>query len=66
MLMSAWGRRVRVGLSVEEEGVGVGVMEERKRGHSDMAFESVLRRMGRYVSLVNWAEEGGSDGVGWA
>jgi hypothetical protein len=37
-----------VGLSVEEEQEeGAGVMEERKRGHSAMAFERVLRRMGR-------------------
>ena len=29
-------------------------MELRRRGHSIMALERVLRRMGRYVSFVYW------------
>lgn len=49
ILISAFGRTVRVGLSeVEVEGV----MEDRKSGHSSMAFDNVFRRIGRYVSLV--------------
>lgn len=67
MLMSALGRIVKVGLEVdvEEESEGEeGVMEERKRGHSSMALERVLRRMGRYVSLVYFPESGTGGGGG--
>ena len=45
--MSACGRSVRVGLSEDAEEDDVGVIEERKIGHSSIAFDSVLRRMGR-------------------
>ena len=47
--MSAWGRTVRVGFGgcEGEEVEGVGVIEERKSGHSFMARERVLRRKGR-------------------
>lgn len=48
MLMSAVGRIVSEGLSE----LGENVMELRKMGHSSIAFDSILRRMGRYVSLV--------------
>jgi len=58
MEMSAWGRSVSVGftfafpfVSAEEEGER-GVIEERRRGHSVMARERVLRRIGRYVMRV--------------
>ena len=44
ILISAWGRMVRVGLDVSDED---GVMELLKRGHSIMAFDKVLSRMGR-------------------
>lgn len=44
ILMSELGRMVSVGLA---EGSEEGVMEERKRGHSSIALERVLRRMGR-------------------
>ena len=50
ILMSAWGRTVSVGFGegVVELGVPVvGVMDERKRGHSSIARESVLRRIGK-------------------
>lgn len=43
-LISAFGRTVSVGLSEDAHG---GVIEERKRGHSSMAFERVFRRTGR-------------------
>jgi len=33
-------------------------MEERNNGHSAIALESVLSRIGRYVSLVYWPEPG--------
>ena len=33
-------------------------MEERNNGHSPIARESVLSRIGRYVSLVYWPEPG--------
>lgn len=45
MLMSACGRRVSVGLLPSE--LLPGVIEERKRGQECIAFERVLRRMGR-------------------
>ena len=51
---SAVGRMVSVGFLTSFASV-VGVMDERKRGHSIMAFASVLRRKGRYVSLANVA-----------
>lgn len=58
--MSAHGRMVNVGFGgVDEEGRGVwGVIEERNNGHSPIARESVLSRIGRYVSLVYWPEPG--------
>jgi hypothetical protein len=68
MDMSACGRTVRVGfafdceLSVEVEVDGV--MEERKRGHWCIAFERVLRRIGRYVKRVYWDEGGTLSGEG--
>ena len=46
MLISALGRMVSVGLDVSEVEVW-GVIELRKIGHSSMAFERVLRRIGR-------------------
>lgn len=52
MLISECGRRVSVGFS-EDDADHDGVMEERKSGHSTIAFESVFRRIGRYVSRVN-------------
>lgn len=60
MLMSAWGRSVIVGFS-PDSGDQDGVMEERKSGHSAIAFERVFRRMGRYVRRVNWPD--GSTGA---
>ena len=42
--MSAWGRTVKVGGCEGEGDVGLGVIEERKSGHSVMARERVLRR----------------------
>lgn len=45
-LISAWGRRVSVGFS-EDDADHDGVMEERNSGHSNIAFESVFRTMGR-------------------
>ena len=54
MLISALGRMVSVGLY--DSGVGDeedwGVIELRNMGHSSMAFDRVLRRIGRYVSRV--------------
>jgi hypothetical protein len=44
ILISACGRMVRVGLDVSDED---GVMELLKRGHSIIAFDKVLSRMGR-------------------
>lgn len=64
MLMSACGRRVSVGLSPDS--VEEGVMEERNRGHSAMALERVLSRIGRYVSRVNWPDGSTGGGVGCA
>ena len=49
MHISECGRRVRVGLLPLE--TLPGVIEERKSGQECIAFERVLRRMGRYVSL---------------
>jgi len=46
MLMSALGRMVNVGLD-DSEVEECGVIELRKIGHSSMAFERVLRRIGR-------------------
>lgn len=60
ILISAWGRRVIVGFS-PELGDQVGVIDERKRGHSSIAFESVFRRIGRYVRCEYCPE--GSTGV---
>lgn len=48
MLMSAEGRIVSDGFGES----GKCVMELRKIGHSSIAFERVLRRMGKYVSFV--------------
>ena len=49
--ISACGRRVKVGFCCCWSGPGdaavVGVIDDRKMGHSTIAFESVLRRMGR-------------------
>lgn len=50
--MSALGRMVRVGFAFVSGSdcdgeVDEGVMEDRRRGHSIIAFASVLRRMGR-------------------
>lgn len=50
MLMSAEGRMVRVGFAVGS--LVPGVMELRRSGHSIMALERVLRRIGRYVRRV--------------
>lgn len=50
MEMSAWGRTVNVGFA---SGAVFGVIVERKIGHSSIARDSVFRRMGRKVSLVN-------------
>lgn len=56
--MSALGRTVSVGLGFppppppSPPEVEEGVMLDRRRGHSIIALESVLSRMGRYVSLV--------------
>lgn len=63
MEMSACGRIVSVGFAVES---AWGVMDERSRGHWIMALERVLRRIGRYVSLVYCAEGGtsGPEGAG--
>lgn len=47
MLMSAWGRMVIVGLVLGGREDDVGVMEDRKSGHSTIALERVFRRMGR-------------------
>lgn len=47
ILMSAWGRMVRVGFCVGGAFGATGVMDARNKGHSIMVFESVLRRMGR-------------------
>jgi len=49
--ISACGRIVKVGFAVES--AGVGVIDARRSGHSFIALERVLSRMGRYVSLVN-------------
>lgn len=46
MLISALGRMVSVGLD-DSEGEDRGVIELRKIGHSSIAFERVLRRIGR-------------------
>lgn len=43
MFMSVVGRMVSEGFDSSV----AGVMEERKRGHSSMAFESVFRKIGR-------------------
>ena len=48
MLISAWGRILSVGFDEAVDSV-VGVIEALKRGHSSIALESVLRRIGRYV-----------------
>jgi hypothetical protein len=68
MEMSACGRIVRVGLAFDWElsaaADGDGVMEERKRGHWCIAFESVLRRIGKYVRRVYWDDDGVGSGVG--
>ena len=45
MLMSEYGRKVSVGLLPFE--ALPGVIEERKSGQASIAFERVLRRMGR-------------------
>ena len=68
MEISACGRIVRVGLAFDwelsaEEG-GDGVMEERKRGHWYIAFDSILRRIGKYVSRVYWDGDGMGSDVG--
>ena len=52
MLMSEWGRIVSVGFDIDDDESGdvyieEGVMEERKRGHSCIARDSVLRINGR-------------------
>jgi len=51
MLISALGRMVSVGLEGADEEVW-GVIELRKMGLSSIAFDRVLRRIGRYVSRV--------------
>jgi len=61
MLISACGRTVRVGLPESDE---VGVIDDRRRGHSIIAFESVLRRIGRKVIRVNRADDGVEGRVG--
>lgn len=63
-LMSAWGRIVSVGLAVDEAPAATGVIEERRRGHSNIAFERVFRRTGRYVSRVYCCDSGTWEGVG--
>lgn len=58
--ISATDRIVNVGFGggdEEDEDVW-GVMEERSRGHSAIAFDSVLSRIGKYVSLVYCPEPG--------
>ena len=62
MLMSACGRSVIVGFS-PESGDHDDVIEERKMGHSVIAFDSVFRRIGRYVKRVKCAD-GGTEGGG--
>jgi len=47
MLISAWGRMVSVGLEEVAVKEDWGVIELRKMGHSSMAFDRVLRRIGR-------------------
>ena len=54
MLMSEWGRIVSVGFDGDNDDdesgdvdIEEGVMEERKRGHSCIARDSVLRINGR-------------------
>lgn len=64
MLMSVCGRSVSVGFS-DADGADADVIEERKRGHSSIAFERVLRKRGRYVSLLNCAEDSRGGGDGW-
>ena len=46
ILISALGRMVSVGLEGSDEEVW-GVIELRKMGHSSIAFDRVLRRIGR-------------------
>ena len=45
-------------------GLGLGVIDERRRGHWIIAFESVLRRIGRYVKRAYWHEAGTQGGEG--
>lgn len=63
-LMSAWGRIVRVGLAEGDASAAIGVIEDRRRGHSSMALDRVFRRMGRYVSRVYCWDSGTCEGVG--
>lgn len=56
-VISAFGRMVSVGFEEsDDDGIEVeideGVMELRNTGHSIMAFERVLMRMGKYVRRV--------------
>ena len=52
---------MRVGLDVSDED---GVMELLKRGHSIMAFDKVLSKMGRYVRREYCWDSHTSAGVG--
>ena len=52
---------MRVGLDASDED---GVMELLKRGHSIMAFDKVLSRMGRYVRREYCWDSDISGGVG--
>ena len=50
-----------VGLDVLDED---GVIELLNRGHSIMAFDNVLSRMGRYVRREYWWDSDTSAGIG--
>ena len=63
MHISECGRRVIVGLLPLFETLP-GVIEERRRGQECIAFERVLRRMGRYVNLSYVPVTGGAGTVG--
>ena len=65
ILMSAEGRIVRVGFAFGSWFPKV--MELRSSGHSIMALERVLRRIGRYVSRVNCCDSvtRGGQGAGY-
>lgn len=61
-VISVDGRIVSVGFDpVVDEG---GVIDDRNRGHSCIALDSVFKRNGRYVNLVYWCDGGSSDDPG--